>query len=107
MDKADEWTQPTFSSLSVSWLHMKDTSCEKDGRLPGSRAQHLHIILYLQEKVKVSTPAQIHVRQDKLGNLESSNKHIYMFLDWKHQEIVQTGGEHARLGKLVLFILSK
>lgn len=68
---------------------MKDTSSEKDGRLSGSRAQHLHIIPYLREKVKVSTPAQIHVKQVKLGKLESSNKQIYMFSDWEHQEIMQ------------------
>lgn len=41
------WTRPTFSSLLVSWSHIKDTSWEKDGRLHGSRAQHLHIIPYL------------------------------------------------------------
>lgn len=56
--KEGEWNQPTFSSLSVSWLHMKDTSSENDGRLPGSRAQHLHIIPYLHEVVKVSAPGK-------------------------------------------------
>lgn len=42
--------KPTFSSLSVSWSHIKDTSLEKEGRLQGSRAQHLHIIPYLEKK---------------------------------------------------------
>lgn len=44
-------TLPTFSSRSVSWSYIKDTSLEKDGRLQGSRAQHLHIIPYLEKKV--------------------------------------------------------
>lgn len=34
----------TFSSLSVSWAAMKDTNLEKDGRLPESSSQHLHIM---------------------------------------------------------------
>ena len=41
----------TFSSMSVIWSSMKATSLEKTGRSRGLRAQHLHIILYL-EKLK-------------------------------------------------------
>ena len=41
----------TFSSMSVIWSSMKATSLEKTGRSRGSRAQHLHITLYL-EKVR-------------------------------------------------------
>lgn len=39
----------TFSSMSASWSSMKATSLEKLGRSRGSKAQHLHMMEYLQE----------------------------------------------------------